>query len=283
MQFYSPLRYPGGKSKLSNFLTNICKINDIDGHYVEPYAGGAAVALHLLLNGHVKEITINDYDRSLYAFWYSAINETSKFCKLIDEADLTIKNWQKQREVQRNKNEVDLLTLGFSTFFLNRTNRSGIIDGGAIGGLNQKGPYKIDCRFNKGALIERIKLIATHKKSINICNLDALQLIIEIQKKTKSKNVIFYFDPPYFLKGQSLYLNSYEPNDHKAVSDKIKKIKNARWIVSYDNVPQIRSLYKGGNIKSKTYSLTHSAYKSREGKEILFFDRSLKVPVKISG
>jgi DNA adenine methylase len=282
MQFYSPLRYPGGKSRLSNFLTTICKKNNIDGHYVEPYAGGAAVALHLLLNGHVKEITINDYDRSLYAFWHSVINDTSKLCKMIDQAELTIENWQRQKEVQKNKTRANLLALGFSTFFLNRTNRSGIIDGGVIGGLSQSGKYKLNCRFNKEALIERIKLIAAHKKNISLYNLDALDLISEIQKMTKSKNVIFYFDPPYFLKGQSLYLNAYEPDDHKVVSERIKKIKNARWIVSYDNVPEIRSLYKSENIKSKTYLLTHSAYKSREGKEILFFNKSLRVPVKVS-
>ena len=278
MKFYSPLRYPGGKNKLSKFVALVCEKNNINGHYVEPYAGGASVALYLLVNGYVKNITINDFDRSLYAFWHSVLNDTSKFCKMINDAELTIENWLKQREVQKNKETADLLSLGFSTFFLNRTNRSGIINGGVIGGLQQNGNYKIDCRFNKEELIDRIKYIAIHKKNIALYNLDALDLIQAIEKKTKSKNVIFYFDPPYFLKGQSLYMNAYEPNDHLKVSQRIKKIKNARWIVSYDNVPEIQALYKDATVRRKNYSFVHTAYEPREGKEVLFFSKGLVFP-----
>ncbi|MGB2580420.1 MAG: DNA adenine methylase, partial [Minisyncoccia bacterium] len=167
MKFYSPLRYPGGKNKLAKFVALVCEKNNISGHYVEPYAGGASVALHLLINGYVKEITINDFDRSIYAFWHSVLNNTEKFCKMIESADMTVRNWLEQKEVQKNKAKVGLLELGFSTFFLNRTNRSGVINGGVIGGLEQKGNFKIDCRFNKKELIERVRLIAGYKQNIH--------------------------------------------------------------------------------------------------------------------
>lgn len=277
MQFYSPLRYPGGKNKLANFTSWICVKNNINGHYVEPYAGGASVALYLLINGYVKEITINDYDKAIYAFWYSVLNHTEKLCKKIKNAEITIENWKKQKEIQQNKkSEKDLFKLGFSTLFLNRTNYSGIIDGGIIGGLKQKSEYKIDCRFNKEELIERIKLIAVHKKNIHLYKFDALNLIKKIQTGTKSKNVIFYFDPPYFLKGPSLYMNSYGSDDHKEVSKKIKRIKNARWIVSYDDVSQINFLYKDKDIKKIHYFLNHSAHKQERGKEVLFCSKNLE-------
>ena len=138
MQFYSPLRYPGGKNKLAKFVALICEKNAVSGHYVEPYAGGASVALHLLFNGHVKEVTINDYDRAIYAFWYSILNDTEKFCRKIRNTDVTLETWRKQKKIQNNKaTEKNLLKLGFSTFYLNRTNYSGIIDGGMIGGVSQ--------------------------------------------------------------------------------------------------------------------------------------------------
>lgn len=279
MKFYSPLRYPGGKNKLAKFIAQICIQNKINGHYVEPYAGGASVAIHLLVNGYVKEITINDFDRSIFAFWHSVLTETSKFCKMIEDAELTIDNWRRQRRIQFNKESTDLLDLGFSTFFLNRTNRSGIISGGVIGGINQDGNYKIGCRFNKDELIDRIRFIAIHKKSINLHNLDALELITKITTQTKSKNMIFYFDPPYFLKGQSLYMNSYEPQDHEKVSKRILKIKNARWIVSYDNVPQIQALYNSSDVSKRDYTFTHTAFEPREGKEVLFFSKNLLIPL----
>jgi len=147
--FYSPLRYPGGKNKLSAFIAKICIDNNINGHYVEPYSGGASVALFLLMEGFVEKITINDKDRSIYAFWYSVLNKTNKLCERIENAELNIEEWRKQKEVQANKKKADLLDLGFSTFYLNRTNRSGIINAGVIGGIQQNGNYLMDCRFNK--------------------------------------------------------------------------------------------------------------------------------------
>ncbi len=280
--FYSPLRYPGGKNKLAKFIAKICVDNNISGHYVEPYAGGASVALHLLIEGNVKKITINDFDRSIYAFWHSVLKNTNKLCDLIENTEINIENLNKMRDIQKNKSKARLLDLGFSTFFLNRTNISGIITAGIIGGIKQNGKYKMDCRFNKEALIKRIRLIAKHKAQINLYNLDALKLIEKIQKESNNKKTIFYFDPPYYLKGSSLYMNHYKDNQHKEVSRAIKNIKNINWIVSYDNTPEIENIYKWVSKKlTKKYSFNHSAYKAREGKEILFFSKSLITPKSV--
>ena len=145
MKFYSPLRYPGGKKKLVNYFKEIVVKNDLcGGVYVEPFAGGASIALSLLIDGYVSKIIINDFDRSIYAFWHSILNRTEEFCKLIEETPITIEVWKKQKEIQKEKNRYDLLSLGFSTFFLNRTNRSGILKAGVIGGLNQNGKLMQD-------------------------------------------------------------------------------------------------------------------------------------------
>ncbi|EAR16084.1 DNA adenine methylase [Robiginitalea biformata] len=273
---YSPLRYPGGKNKISAFIAKICLDNKVSGHYVEPYCGGAAVALFLLMEGFVEKITINDKDRSIYAFWHSLLNQTSKLCELIENTEVTIKEWQKQHDIQQNKAKVDLLTLGFSTFFLNRTNRSGILNARPIGGLNQDGEYKMDCRYNKVDLINRIKAIAKEKKNIRLYRKDALRLIDKIENESNLENTLFYFDPPYYLKGTSLYLNHYKTQNHKAVSERIKAIKNVKWIVSYDNVPEISSLYEG--YTQKEYELVHSSNESKVGKEILFFSPNIERP-----
>ncbi|WP_392419691.1 DNA adenine methylase [Capnocytophaga canis] len=276
MMHYSPLRYPGGKNKLSAFIAKICIDNDINGHYVEPYSGGASVALFLLMEGYVSKITINDKDRSIYSFWHSVLNNTEKLCYLIEQAEFSIEEWRKQKSIQSRKEKADLLELGFSTFYLNRTNRSGIINAGVIGGIRQNGNYLMDCRFNKVDLINRVKKIAKRKKNIRLYNEDAVNLIDKIQKETKDNNTIFYFDPPYYLKARTLYMNHYQYGDHKQVSEKIKNIQNIHWIVSYDNVPEIKELYK--EFSKKEYSFKHTAYDSRDGKEILFFSNKLKQP-----
>jgi DNA adenine methylase len=274
--FYSPLRYPGGKNKLAAFIAKICLDNGKDGHYVEPYSGGASVALFLLIEGYVEKITINDKDRSIYAFWHSVLRKTDELCNLIQESEFSVKEWRKQRNIQKEKKQVDLLTLGYSTFYLNRTNRSGIISGGLMGGVNQDGNYLMDCRFNKKELISRIRLIASQKKNIRLYKKDAIKLIDKIQVESKNEKTIFYFDPPYYLKADSLYMNHYDDDNHRIVSEKIKSIKNISWIVSYDNTKQIKLLYK--ECKKKEYSFKHTAYEVREGKELLFFSSDLKEP-----
>ena len=272
----SPLRYPGGKNKLSKFVAEICVKNNINGCYVEPYAGGASVALYLLLEGYVSNIVINDIDRSIYAFWHSVLKNTRSLCNLIEQTEVTIETWKQCKEIQKNKKQAKLLDLGFSTFFLNRTNISGIIDAGVIGGISQAGTYKIDCRFNKTELIKRIKTIAKLKIHIELFNVDALDLIDVIQKRAENKSVIFYFDPPYYLKGPSLYLNSYTHQDHIAVSKKILGIKNIHWIVSYDNVPEIKQIYSKANMIE--YFLHYTAIGIRKGSEVLFYSPNLQLP-----
>ncbi len=272
--FYSPLRYPWWKNKLAKFLAKICTDNKISWHYIEPYAGWAWVALFLLIEWYVDKITINDVDRSIYAFRHCILNETDKFIRKIKNTEVSLEIRKKQKEIQKKKEKVSLFQLWFSTFFLNRTNISGIIKAWPIWWINQTSKYKIDCRFNKEELIKKIKLIARYKDKINLHQKDALELIDYILKQEKNNNMIFYFDPPYYLKWESLYLNAYNKRDHEKVSEKIKKIKNARWIVSYDNTPEIKNLYKW--VISIEYSFIHNAYRTREWKEILFFSKNLK-------
>lgn len=275
--FYSPLRYPGGKNRLSAFLAKICMDNNIHCHYVEPYAGGASVALFLLLEGYVEKITINDKDRSIYAFWHSVIYQSEDLCNLIDNTDISIENWHAQKTIQKEKENIDLLTLGFSTLFLNRTNRSGIIKGGVIGGLNQNGNYKIDCRFNKEDIKQRIRHIAKFSEYIYLYNLDAIDLIDKIQEQSCTESgTIFYFDPPYYLKADQLYMNHYLDEHHKEVSEKIKNIKNVHWLVSYDDNENIEKLYM--DFPTKKYSFNHSAGTAKAGKEIIFFSEGIQQP-----
>lgn len=273
---YSPLRYPGGKNKLSAFMAKICIDNNISGHYVEPYSGGASVALFLILEGFVEKITINDRDRSIYAFWHSVLNNTNELCDRIEHAELTIEEWKRQKQVQLNKKKATLSDLGFSTFYLNRTNRSGILNAGPMGGMNQDGNYLMDCRFNKIDLIARIRKIAKKKKNIQLYKKDAIKLIDKIQHEAKTQNVVFYFDPPYYHKASSLYMNHYEDKNHRKVSEKIRSIANIKWIVSYDNVPEIRNLYS--DCDKKEFTFNHTAYEIRKGKEILFFSKNILKP-----
>ena len=276
MQYLSPLRYPGGKSKLSDFMKLIIEKNSLsDGIYVEPYAGGAGIAFDLLFNEYVKKIIINDLDYSIYSFWFSVLNHPEELCALIQNKDVNINNWKKQKEVQRKKYDFSILDVGFSTFFLNRTNRSGIIRGGAIGGTNQKGKWKIDARYNKEELISRILRISKYKNRIDLFNLDACAFIPMVGRKLPNKT-LFYIDPPYYIKGKELYEHHYNYEDHLIVSEIIKGIDLQNWIITYDYVPEICEIYHG--FRQKKYPITYTAAIKQSGTEIMIFDNNLVLP-----
>ncbi|HEL1347024.1 TPA: DNA adenine methylase, partial [Streptococcus equi subsp. zooepidemicus] len=191
MKNISPLRYPGGKSQVYNYVRELVVANNTTT-YIEPYMGGMGIALKLLLNHDVQKIMVNDYDKAIYAFWYSVLNYTEQLIDKIETTPITIEEWKEQRDIQNNKDNCDdLLSLGFSTLFLNRTNRSGIIKAGVIGGLKQDGDYKLDCRFNKEKIVEKIILIASMKKRIKLYNMDAEKFIRLNISRTKSSFTFF--------------------------------------------------------------------------------------------
>jgi DNA-methyltransferase len=272
---YSPLRYPGGKSRLVVFIKSIIEQNYLKGGtYIEPFSGGAAIALALAIDGYMERIVINDYDRSIYAFWYSILHYTDAFIDKIRNTPLSLKEWHTQRIIQLDKQNTDLFDLGFSTFFLNRTNRSGILKAGVIGGLNQTGPYKIDARYNKEKLIERIRIIAQHKNKFILHNENAINLLHRYRNISR-KNLI-YLDPPYYEKGRELYVNFFKESDHIELSKTIQQRDNMNWVITYDNHSFINNLYT--NAKSLTYTLPYSAGINKHGIELLFCKQNIIMP-----
>lgn len=275
-KFYSPLRYPGGKGKISPFFAQLFEENNLlGGTYIEPYVGGGSVALYLLMNNIVDDIIINDKDKSLYSFWFSILNYTDEFCQMIENTPVTLQTWNLQKEIQKNKDNEGLLTLGFSTFFLNRTNRSGIIKGGAIGGKKQDGKYLLNARYNKVALIERIKSISNFKDKIKLYNMDAVDLISTLIP-TLNERSLFYFDPPYYIKGEGLYMNYYNDEDHINIRNVINLIKRQKWVITYDKVEFIKDLYKDRRIKE--FSLNYSAAKVHKAFEYMIFSDNCIIP-----
>ncbi len=260
----TPLRYPGGKGKLGPWLGELMRHNGISGgSYVEPYAGGAGAALYLLFSGYVNHIVINDADRAIYAMWHSIIHDTDNFLEKLQITPVDIENWNIQKAILNNADtHYSLLDLGFAGFFLNRTNISGVIKGGAIGGKEQLGNYKIDARFNKSDLIKRIKRIAEYKNSIDVYNDDAMDFVGKVAGDLPKKSML-YFDPPYYVKGSQLYRNHYKHEDHSRIADKIKNLEQS-WLVTYDNCEPIRELYKGCG--GGEFSLRYSA--SQKTKEV---------------
>lgn len=269
--FESPLRYPGGKACIFPFISSLFYENDLLGvNYAEPYAGGSGLALKLLFNEYVNTISINDYDYSIYSFWNSILESNQRFCDWVEDLEVNIDNWHYYKSIQKNPDEHSQFEIAEAVFFLNRTNISGVIKGGPIGGLEQKGKYKINARFNKRDLIKRLERIASFKHRISVSNLDGLSFIRNLNKSTQ--NTFIYLDPPYVHKGADLYMNYFKKKDHERLAGQVERI-NHKWLVSYDNNDFIINLY--GKQKRLRYSLSQSA-SNRVGNEILVFAEQLR-------
>lgn len=281
----SPLRYPGGKNCIFPFVSNFFYENKLIGvDYAEPFAGGAGLALRLLFDEYVDRIYINDYDRAIYAFWWAVINKSDEFCSWLSDVSVCVESWRFYKGIQEHSDKADLFELAKSTFFLNRTNVSGVLKGGVIGGLSQTGKYKIDARFGRDSLIQRIQRIAKYKSRIAVSGVDGLAFVRKLDRRGR---VFLYLDPPYVKKGSGLYMNYFSKYDHERLAAAVKELASP-WMVSYDNSDYILSLYS--NQRKLLYKLSQSA-SNRVGDEVLIFkddvvfdesSRLLKNPVVIS-
>jgi DNA adenine methylase len=267
---YSPLRYPGGKGKLAPFMgLMINKMNIQNGTYIEPFAGGAGVALMLLMEGYVDNIVINDYDKAIYSVWRAIVSEPENLIDRILHTPVDIEEWKKQKEIYVGQNSMYSLDLAFATFFLNRTNRSGILKGGPIGGFEQTGNYGIDARYNAEKLVERIHAIAKYKKHIKVYNKEIVSFIENVLPNY-GQDTLTYFDPPYFKKGPELYKNFFDKEDHAKIARLILNGVPGNWIITYDDTPEIIELYKQQCIRR--YDLNYSAANTGKSSEVIVFN-----------
>lgn len=276
-KLYSPLRYPGGKAPFAPFIAQLMEKNGlIGGHYLEPYAGGAGVALELLFEGQASHIHINDADPAIYAFWMSVTKHSDQLLALLESTPITMEEWFRWRLVLREESKATMVEKGFATLFLNRTNRSGILKAGVIGGKNQDGDYKLDARFKKDVVAARIEAVAKRARNISVHCEDSL-LLLKRCAEFLPKQSLIYLDPPYYVKGKGLYRNYYEHDDHVAIAKKLQqKSFKWPWVVSYDNAEEICAMYQLS--QSLSYGLNYTAQRRYVGNEVMFFSRNIVVP-----
>ena len=275
MKTSSPLRYPGGKSAMASLLAETRRLNSLgDRAVAEPFAGGAGAALTLLFLEEAHKIYINDADPSVYSFWWTLVNRPQPFLTMLSGTRVSMAEWRRQRDVYRNSRRVSRLRRGFAAFFLNRCNRSGIImNGGPIGGVAQDGAWKLDARFTKSELIRRCERVSEYRERIQVSGDDGLQFIEQLDPGA----TFFFIDPPYFHKGATLYLNALDAEYHEALASRLRAMPSAAWVLTYDNCPDVRRLYRGW-ASIRPFTLRYAASERRSGKEILISPKWMRLP-----
>ncbi|MCA1282185.1 DNA adenine methylase [Saccharopolyspora sp. 7B] len=265
----SPLRYPGGKAALAGFFGDIIgRLETPPTTYVEPYAGGVGAGIALLKQDRVQNLVINDIDPAVYCFWKSAVQNADQFATLVQDTPLDVEEWRRQKAIYRAADETNSLALGFAFFYLNRTNRSGILNAGPIGGVKQLGNYKIDARFNRDQLADRIASIGNLRYRIKVQNVDGISVA---QKYISDDSAFVYIDPPYVDMGGSLYLNSFTHRDHADLATALGNQPDGNWVVTYDPSDFIRNLYS--QYDTRDYQLSYSAHRTGKASELMITSR----------
>jgi DNA adenine methylase len=279
VKLISPLRYPGGKGSLAGFLRKAIELNGMDGcPYFEPYAGGSGAALRLLGENVVSEIFINDLDARVYAFWRSVLEESERFVEKTLSVPLSIEEWRRQAEVCRAPRSYGDFEVGFAAFYMNRCNRSGVLTGaGPIGGYEQAGRWRLNVRFNREPLAERILFLSLMRERIHLTQLDALDFLrMHVPKGRGREKAFVYVDPPYVVKGNRLYLNAYDEDDHATLARYMQSQHSLRWLMSYDDTTLIRKPYHGKRLSN--LPIKYSLQSKRNARELLISPWHLLVP-----
>ena len=279
LKHFSPLRYPGGKAVLADYIAQMISLNGLSNPpYFEPFAGGAGAALRLLHDNVVSEIHLNDLDPRITAFWRAVLDDSDRFAEKIQTVPVTVEEWYRQRKVCQDADTSKPFELGFATFYLNRCNRSGVITGAApIGGYAQEGEWKIGARFYRDSLTARVRALGNLRDQIHVTGMDAREFLVQRLPRGRDRERVFvYLDPPYHAQGGRLYLNSYENEDHKRLADYLQGQKRLKWMASYDDSPFIKALYKSCSISDN--SLRYSLQRKRKAQELLIAPTYLQRP-----
>lgn len=276
-RYSSPLRYPGGKARLAPFFARLLEEQpDPPSIYAEPFAGGAGAALQLLFEERVSRVMINDLNPGIAAFWRAVTEHSDEFAEIVEKMEVTLDTWSWARDTYASRGSaLSDLDLGMATFFLNRCNRSGILHARPIGGMRQDGKWKIDARFNRTALAQRIRRIGDYRTRISVSELNAIDFIAKVDDLDPAE-VLMYVDPPYLGQGDALYMNSLSLPDHEALAVSLNASR-ARWVLTYDADDRVTSsLYTG--LRCLEFRIAHTAARQHVGVELAVFSRGLRVP-----
>ena len=232
----SPLRYPGGKSKMIPLIVEILDMQkDV---FVEPFCGGASVGLSLLQAGVINKLVLNDLDFGIYALFWTICNHPDLLFKKIDQFVPTRDTFFSFRDaIQNDYHNCQLEDAAFIFLIVNRLAFSGICKANPKRSLSD--------RYNPQELKRRINAIYKLHDKITVLNMDANDVIHEYYW---NKKTTLFIDPPYYEKGKQLYHKYFSKEDHQELAASLNELYCtypgcADIIITYDNNELIRKLY----------------------------------------
>ncbi len=251
----SVLRYPGSKARFSSFIARTISLNAGRPRlFVEPFCGGASVSIALLEDGVVDEIAINDVDPLIAQLWSTVFSKAGAewLAQRVGDVPLSVEEWKRQKALTpASQREAALKCL-----YLNRTSFNGIIhQSGPLGGWGQKN-IKIDVRFNRRRLADRILALSELRSKVTVAN-QGWRAFCE--RFAEDERAVIYLDPPYYHKAEQLYGHVFDEDEHEALRDFLRKLSRP-WLLSYDDAQEVRDLYEDVTSKARVIDNTYSTH-----------------------
>jgi len=259
----SPLRYPGGKSKAINQIAEY--LPESFAGFREPFVGGGSVFIYLRQKFPDLKIWINDLNRELFLFWKFAQSNLVHLVKEIRhiKAKYTDGKFLFAELTNVNVNNLSDLERAVRFFVLNRITFSGTVESG---GFSQEAFYQ---RFTDSSIERLEKLGDILSNNVQITNLDYSHLL-----KSEGEDIFLFLDPPYFSATKSkLYGKDGDLHtsfDHQRFAELLQQCHH-RWLITYDDSPQIRENFKWANISAWELQYGMNNYKqsgAAKGKEL---------------
>jgi DNA adenine methylase len=267
----SPLRYPGGKRRLVPYIAALLRVNDLRPDlFVEPFAGGASVALELAAFGLVKRIGLGDLDPYIAGFWETAFFDCDWLCRQVEEIEVTLETWERMKHRQYGPRRSRAL----ACLFLNRTSFNGSLHGraGPIGGKDGSSSYELGCRFPRQRLVRRLRVCAQLAADGRVAFVECASAL-EVIGRSRSlieedESAFFYLDPPFWAKSDRLYRFGFAELDHRGLATALRYV-HEPFLLSYDPAPEIERLYGDRGLRVKTVELLYTGSQGSAGSELV--------------
>jgi DNA adenine methylase len=250
----SPLRYPGGKSRAVKLITSLIPENE--RVLVSPFLGGGSVELACSTK---MEVLGFDIFEPLVNFWWAAARSGGSLASIVQYSYYPLDR-ERFYELQKTITEIsDPIRRAAIFFVLNRASFSGST---LSGGMSPGHP-----RFNMSAIgrLEDFKVGDFH--------VDCWDFMAVFDMKF---DAFMSLDPPY-KNGQKLYGNRGDAHtdfNHAALAKELHK--RDRWILSYNDSPEIRCLYEGYQIVPVHW--TYGMGNDKRSREILIVSNDVRIP-----
>lgn len=265
MPLRSPLRYPGGKAFLCEYVEEFLRVNSLAPEvFVEPFAGGGSIGLHLLGKGLVKKIGLSDKDPLVAGFWRTVFHDGPWLRDKVRKAKVTLTEWEKQHEAKPKSHRDN----AWKCLFLNRTSFSGILSrrAGPLGGKAQKSAYGVDCRFYRETVVQRLTELWDARGHVaRVGQADWRETVAWAVKQSNGRQAaLVYLDPPFFHKAVRLYNHVFDAADHEEVVKKLAQLKMP-WLLSYDDCPEVVKLFKRYGLKYRRTAVRYTSSAQHSG------------------